>query len=175
MKEQHPSFMRSIRAKLGHHTRSISQPPTYRSIEWTTVPVEYRPRGQLETNVVKSDWPTMRTDLPARYHSNPIQQEIKRASTPSAPMLQLPRPRAMWRRWRDPDLEAQRITFNIACALPPHYLQQPPAYLDEDEEEKISVDRQEWSPLHSLYTGHAIPFSRWNRCDTDPTDRTFGR
>lgn len=179
MEEQHPSFMRSIKAKFGHHSRSISQPPMDCSIEWAAVPVEYRPLGQLEAKVVKPEWPTVRADQPARYHPNPLRQEIKRASTPSAPMLQLPRPRAMWRRsledlsptkktewWADPDLEAQRMTFNIACALPPQYFEQPPAYADDDE--KTRVDRKEWSPFHNLHTGQRIP------CFYDgvPTPRT---
>lgn len=183
MEEQHPSLMRSVKARFGHHTRSISQPATDRSIEWTAVPVEYRPFGQLETKVVKPEWPTVRADLPARYHPNPSRQELKRASAPTAPLLQLPRPRAMWRRsledlsptkkseWgTDPDLEAQRITFNIACALPPQFLEQPPVYSDEDEDEKIRVDRQEWSPFHNLHTGR-IPFFYDGR-DVTPTPRT---
>ena len=155
-----------------------------RSIEWAAVPVEYRPVGQLETKVVKPEWPTVRADLPARYHPNPLRQEIKRALTPSAPMLQLPRPRAMWRRsledlsptkksewWTDPDLEVQRMTFNIACALPPQYLEQQPAYSDEDEDEKIRGDRNEWSPLRNLHIGQRIPFF-YDGSSITPTPRT---
>ena len=153
-----------------------------RSIEWAAVPVEYRPVGQLETKVVKPEWPTVRADLPARYHPNPLRQEIKRASTPSAPMLQLPRPRAMWRRsledlsptkksewWADPDLEAQRMTFNIACALPPQYFEQPPAYADQYE--KSRAERKEWSPFHNLHTGQRIPFFYQGQ-DISPSPRT---
>ena len=182
MEEQHPSFMRNIKARVGHHPRSISQPPTDRSIAWGAVPVEYRPLRQLETNVVNPELRPVRADLPASYHPKPSRRELKRASTPTAPLLQLPRPRAMWRRsledlsptrksewWTDPDLEAQRKIFSIACALPPQFLEQPPAYSDEDEDEQIWVDRQDRSTFHNLHTGR-IPFFNDRRYLT-PTSR----
>jgi hypothetical protein len=180
MEAEHPSFIKNIRAKFGHHSRSISQPPIERSIEWGNIPVAYRPVGQVETRVVKPDWPTVRADLPARYHPNPSRQEIKRSSTPSAPLLQLPRPRAMWRRsleelsptkksewWTDPDLEAQRMTFNIACALPPQYLEHPPSSLEDEEK---SATRHEWSPFRNLSTEQRISF--YDSRGVTPTPRT---
>ena len=182
MEEQQHSFMKNIRAKLGHHHRSISQPPMERSIEWAAIPVEYRPLGTVETRVIKPEWPAVQADIPERYHPNPLRQEIKRSSTPSAPLLQLPRPRAMWRRsledlsptkksdwWADPNLEAQRTTFNIACALPPQYLEEPPAYSDRDE--KLSMDRKDWSPFRNLHTGQKIPFF-YDGEDRTPTPHT---
>ncbi len=182
MGEQQPSFMKNIKAKFGHHSRSVSQPPMDRTFERAAVPVDYRPSEQLDTRVNKLGWPIMRADLPARHHPNPLRQEIKRASSPSVPLLQLPRHRAMWRRsledlsptkksewWTDPDLEALRMTFNIACALPPQYLEHLPAYSDEDE--KAELDRKEWAALHNLHTGHSIPFFYEGR-DVIPTPRT---
>jgi hypothetical protein len=173
--EEQTSFIKNLRAKFCH-TRSISQPPVDRNIEWDAVPVEYRPVGHVETRVLKPEYPALQPYIPARYHPNPLRQEIKRASAGNAPLLQLPRPRATWRRsledlsptkksdwWNDPDIEAQRMTFNIACALPPHYLEQPPPYSQDDDIDDLAKDatqQPDMAELHlpNIYTRERIPF-----------------
>lgn len=167
--------MRNLRAKFCH-TRSISQPPVNRSIEWDAVPVDYRPVGHVETRILNPDYSAIQPYIPARYHPNPLRQEIKRASAGSAPLLQLPRPRAMWRRsledlsptkksdwWSDPDIEAQRMTFNIACALPPQYLEQSPPYSDSDDlgfsgKAATRDSNPETHLLPHPYTRERVPF-----------------
>ena len=184
MGEQNYSIMSNLKIKFGHQARSISQPPpTDRSIEWATVPIEFRPTGKLETRVIEPDFSTGQAYDPVKTYPNIPQRDTKRASTPSAPLLQLPRPRATWRRsleelsptkksewWSDPDLEAQRMTVDIACALPPQYLEHPPPYSDEDE---VSGDRKDYIPFHNLHTGEKIPFFYYGRNIT-PSPRTGG-
>lgn len=83
----------------------------------------------------------------------------------STPLLQLPRPRATWRRsledlspshtqraisWHEGDLRSQRMTVDLACALPPDFLDLPPKYDSIGESSHIQQPQSWAAQDHSL-------------------------
>lgn len=179
MPDHSSSFFDSVRSKFASR-RSHSTPPgfdtEYRSANRPIVPAEHTHQPNPDSRGISSRTPQptplststchMSSAPYAKYDPRSYQtigpgrqqaQSIPRRSVqpklapPSTPLLQLPRPRALWRRsledlsptatrrtasWHEGDVPAHRLTVDLACALPPAYLDMPPDYGSVEEPSK---------------------------------------
>jgi hypothetical protein len=158
MGEHDHSFIASVRARFDNR-RSHSSPPDNGAARagpaTRAMPTPQYPTNKVEQRQAGIPRPPQQklsvNDPYIRYDPRKLQPTIQTSNSPrsprsaiaepTTPLLQLPRPRASWRRslgdmsadsvrryWDEEDPEAGRDTVDLACALPPMWLDQPPRY-----------------------------------------------
>jgi hypothetical protein len=174
MGEHDHSFIASVRARFDNR-RSHSSPPDNGAARAGPVP-RTMPMPRYATDKVEQRQTIPRPaqqklsviDPYSRYDPQKLQPAIQTNNSPrsprsaiaepTTPLLQLPRPRASWRRslgdmsadsvrryWDDEDPEAARNSVDLACALPPMWLDQPPRYQDVNEAAKEIRATNPWA------------------------------
>ena len=141
-----PSLLTIFRSKQDGR-RSRSSPPTNRTIDWSNLPTEYRPTGPLGVRTIQIQARTPLIPQPKPEVSQSMRQEVTKMNRKASVLLQLPPPRAMWRRsledlsptkrreWLNPeDLRRKQVLAQIACAMPPDFFDHPPDYTSDLDE-----------------------------------------
>ena len=124
--------------------RSRSSPPTDRAIDWEELPPAYRPAGPSSVRTLPRQPQPPPLQQPAPRVSQTLKKEVQKMNKQSSVLLQLPPPRAMWRRsledlsptkrreWLSvEDLQRKQMSVDIACAMPPDFFDHPPGYTSD--------------------------------------------
>lgn len=152
----------TTRKTSDHQARPLppTSQPQARYVPQTSQPyARYDPRLYQAANQIPQHRNTVpRTNV--RHSTSPV---------PPPPLLQLPKPRAMWRRsleelspskrnagWDEPDISTKRMSVNIAAALPPQYFDQPPEYNSLHQAAKEIRSSNPWSdePMQQYRATH---------------------